>query len=68
MNKHKPQGKHVNHKYSRYLSKHGMNDIWARELLNGLFEIDDMDGKGNRLLRFNEFTDNYQLFEEINNG
>lgn len=71
MNKNKPQGYVVREKYSRYLSKHGASDIWARELLNGLFEIDDRQPSvlsPHHTIEHDEFLSNYELFEEINNG
>lgn len=66
MTNHKPQGYCTQQKYKRYLSKNNDADIWARELLNGLFEIDDYGQP--LIVQHDTFLDKYTLFEEINNG
>ncbi len=66
MNKNKPQGNTTNQKYKRYLNKFDSSDIWARELLNGLFEIDDYGQP--LIIQHETFLSKYILFEEINNG
>lgn len=65
MNKNKPQGYCTKQKYSRYLGKNGARDVWARELLNGMFEIDDIRGCGAPIVYSHfSFLDNYELYEE----
>ena len=63
-------GQRVRNLYKRYLSKHGARDIWARELLNGWFEINDCTGSGlpTSDCPHDLFLEHYRLFEEINNG
>jgi len=62
MNKHKPQGHKVHKKYSRYLSKSGASDIWARELLNGMYDIDDRSFP--TPVASDTFLNHYELYEE----
>ena len=66
MRNHKPNPERVRNIYKRYLSKNSNSDIWARELINGLFEIDDYGTP--LLVQHDTFLEKYRLFEEINNG
>ncbi len=70
MRNHKPNPERVRNIYHRYLSKYGYNDIWARELINGFYEIDDINCFGDKpfSIEGDTFLSRYELFEEINNG
>lgn len=62
------KNKRVRNLYKRYLNKHDASDIWARELINGLFEIDDMNPlERPYFMSHEEFLTNYDLYVEKRN-